>query len=268
MAKRVDLYDSPNANFADQVMAAIRRETYGEDIGQNSWITVKEYDTFYGWLSLIPGEHVLEVASGSGGPALYLARKHGCRVTGIDVNESGIARANQAALASHTLNAYFQLADATQPLPFEDGVFDGLLCMDSANHFQDRPRVLREWQRVLKPGRRVVFTDPVVITGPVSNEELAIRCSTGFFVFVPPEATERFIQQAGFNLLRCDDVTENLELTSGRWHAARQQHQADLVKIEGEERFRGLQSFTAVVHTLTRERRLSRFVYLAEKPLA
>lgn len=268
MSRRVDLYNSTYGNFSDPVLAAIRRETYGEDIGQNSWITAKEYDTFYSWLSLKPGEHVLEVASGSGGPALYLARQHGCRITGIDVNESGIAAANQAALASHTLSAYFQLADATQRLPFEAGMFDGLLCMDSANHFPDRPGILREWQRVLKPGRRAVFTDPVAITGPVSNEELAIRSSIGFFLFVPPEMTERFIQQAGFNLLRCDDVTENIEQTSGRWYAARQQHRAELVRIEGEERFSGLQNFTAVVHTLTRERRLSRFAYLVEKPAA
>ena len=41
MSKRIDLYNSTYSNFSDQVMAAIRHETYGEDIGQNSWITVE-----------------------------------------------------------------------------------------------------------------------------------------------------------------------------------------------------------------------------------
>ena len=54
MSNRVDLYDSTYGNFKEQVLAEVRRETYGEDIGQNSWITAEEYDAFYGWLSLLP----------------------------------------------------------------------------------------------------------------------------------------------------------------------------------------------------------------------
>src|SRR6185295_1245666 len=87
VSARVDLYNSTYGNFKERVLAAIRRETYGEDIGQNSWITAEEYDSFYGWLELAPQPHVLEVASGSGGPALYLARQHGCRITGVDIND-------------------------------------------------------------------------------------------------------------------------------------------------------------------------------------
>lgn len=73
------------------------------------------------------------------------------------------------------------------------------------------------------------------------------------------------MEEAGFKLLRCEDVTSNIELTSGRWHASRQKHREGLIKIEGEERFDGLQTFFATVHKLTSERRLSRFVFLAEK---
>lgn len=265
MSNRVDLYNSTYGNFKEQVLAEVRRETYGKDIGQNSWITAEEYDTFYSWLGLVPKAHVLEVASGSGGPALYLARTHGCRITGIDINEEGLNTAKQAALAAQIMGADFQFADMDKPLPFEDESFEAILCIDSMNHFHDRLGVLREWYRILKTGRRILFTDPVVLTGPVSNEELAARSNIGFFLFVPPEVTERFIREAGFNLLRREDVTGNIELTSGRWHAARQQHRDDLLKIEGEERFEGLQRFAAAVHKLSRERRLSRFVFVAER---
>lgn len=264
MSNRVDLYKSTYGNFKEQVLAEIRRETYGQDIGQSSWITTDEYDTFYRWLGLSSQVHVLEVASGSGGPALYLARTHRCRVTGIDINDEGLNTARQAALAAQ-IDAEFRFADADKSLPFEADSFDAVMCIDSMNHFRNRLHVLCEWHRVLKAGGRVLFTDPVVLTGPVSGEELAVRSSIGFFLFVPPEVTERLIKDAGFALLRREDATGNIELTSGRWHAARQRHQDDLLKLEGEDRFEGLQSFLAAVHKLTRERRLSRFVFVAEK---
>jgi len=264
MSNPVDLYNSAYGNFKEQVLAEIRRETYGEDLGQSSWITVDEYDTFYRWLGLAPQAHVLEVASGSGGPALHLARTHKCRITGIDINDEGLNTARRAAQAAQ-IEADFRFADADNSLPFEAGSFDAVTCIDSMNHFRDRLHVLCEWHRVLKAGGRMLFTDPVVLTGPVSSEELAARSSIGFFLFVPPEVTERFIKDAGFTLLRREDATGNIELTSGRWHAARQRRREDLLKLEGEQRFEGLQRFLAAVHKLTRERRLSRFVFVAEK---
>lgn len=265
MSNQVDLYNSTYGNFAERVLAEIRQEAFGEDIGQNSWITTDEYDTFFRWLDLSAEDHILEIASGSGGPALYLAKNYRCRITGIDINEEGVKTANQSATKAKIINAKFQLGNVNERLPFDDETFDAVMCMDSANHFPDRLAILREWYRVLKTSQRILFTDPVVMTGPVSNEELAARSNIGFFIFMPLETTQFFIKQAGFKLIRCEDVTGNIELTSGRWHAARQRHRQDLVKIEGEERFDGLQKFFSTVHRLTSEQRLSRFVFLAEK---
>ena len=265
MSKQVDLYSSTYGNFQQQVLAKIRRETFGEDIGQNSWITTDEYDGFYNWLKLSPGDHVLEIACGSGGPALYLANKFKCRITGVDINEEGVNTANRQASDAKIEDAKFQVADVDQRLPFDNETFDAVMCTDSMNHFHDRPGYLREWYRVLKSGKRAMFTDPVVMTGPVSNQELAARSNIGFFLFVPLEITEKFIQQAGFKLVHREDVTGNIELTSGRWYASRQKYSEDLIKIEGEERFHGLQDFFAMVHKLTSERRLSRFLFVVEK---
>jgi cyclopropane fatty-acyl-phospholipid synthase-like methyltransferase len=265
MAKEVDLYHSAYGNLNAEVLSKVRSETYGEDIGQSSWITTQEYDKFYSWLELKAERHLLEVASGSGGPALYLTRKYECRITGIDINEDGLNSAKEAARAANISSADFQFADVDKVLPFENESFDAIMCIDAANHFRDRLHVLRQWHRVLKTGGRLLFTDPVVLTGPVSNEELMARSNIGFFLFMPLEVTERFITQAGFTLLRREDVTENAAVTSGRWHDARQKHRDSLLKIEGQERFDGLQRFLGAVHKLTSERRLSRFVFVAKK---
>jgi cyclopropane fatty-acyl-phospholipid synthase-like methyltransferase len=94
---------------------------------------------------------------------------------------------------------------------------------------------------------------------------LADRSSIGVFVFMPPETTEQFVADAGLKLIRREDVTENAAMTSSRWHDAREKRRERLIEIEGESRFNGLQQFLAAVHKLTRERRLSRYAFLAEK---
>jgi SAM-dependent methyltransferase len=267
MSKQVDLFDSTYEHFSDDVLAVIRKETFGNDIGQNSWLTSDEYDRFISWLGITKEYHVLEAASGSGGPALYLVNKTGCRLTGIDANENGVASAVQS--LNNSDNAHlidFKLADANAPLPFKDNTFDAVICIDSMNHFPDRLHVFKEWKRVLKKGGRALFTDPVLITGPVTNEELALRSSIGLFLFVPDGYNEKLIDKAGFHLLKVEDVSGNAALVSGRWKESRQRHKNALLQIEGEERFEGLQKFFEAVRKLTSEKRLSRIVYLVENP--
>jgi SAM-dependent methyltransferase len=266
MNRKVDLFDSTYSNFEAEVLARIRRKTFGEDFGQNSWTTAEEYRRWAEWLELHEGSHALEVASGSGGPAIFLAELFGGRVTGIDINAHGVAVAVQRAQA-HGLSARvaFQETDAGVMLPFPDLAFDAILCIDSANHFPHRLRVLKEWRRILNPGGKILFTDPVVITGLVSSEEFAVRSSVGYFLFAPPGVNEHLIQEAGFELVRREDGTENAASVSKRWHDARAEDHDAIVQIEGEERYVKLQQFFSVVHRLTSERRLSRFVYMAQK---
>lgn len=266
MNRKVDLFDSTYSHFEAEVLARIRQKTFGEDFGQNSWTTAEEYRRWTEWLEIDESSHILEVASGSGGPAIFLAQLCGGRVTGVDINAHGVASAIQRAQAhgcSHRVA--FEEADAGARLPFPDLTFDAILCIDSANHFADRLHVLQEWHRILKPGGKALFTDPVVITGLVSNDELAARSSIGYFLFAPPGVNEQLIEKAGLELVRQEDVTENAAVVSKRWHDARAEDHEALVQIEGEERFVNLQQFFFTVHLLTSERRLSRFVYLAQK---
>lgn len=262
----VDLFDSTYRNFKERVLADVRRATFGKDFGQNSWTTADEYERFATWLALAPDASVLEVASGSGGPALHLARVSGCRILGIDVNPHGVemARRLTAELGLES-QAQFEVGDATDPLPFEDCRFDAVVCIDSANHFPDRGAVLREWRRVLRPGGRLLYTDPVVVTGLVTAAELAARSSIGVFVFSAAGTNEGLLGQAGFAVLRSEDVTGNAALVSRRWRAARASHREALLAIEGAERYEGLQQFFATVHQLSSEHRLSRLALLARR---
>jgi SAM-dependent methyltransferase len=262
----VDLFDSTYRNFEDDVLARVRRATFGHDFGQNSWTDADEYRRWADWLELTGDAHVLEVACGAGGPALFLAGLGRGRVTGIDVNAHGIATAARLAAASPFADRVaFEVGDATARLPFTDASFTAIVCVDSACHFPRRLDVLREWRRVLRPGGRLLFTDPVVVTGFVGNDELAVRSSIGFFLFSPPGVNETLLAEVGFTLERREDVTANAAAISQRWHDARERDREALLRIEGDERFAGLQRFFTTVHRLTSERRLSRFAYLARR---
>lgn len=264
---KVNLYDHVYGDFDSTAEGAVRRETYGEDLGQSSWLTATEWLGFADQLGIGEGSDVLEVGSGSGGPAVYLAAKRACRVTGVDINEHGVRNAIALAGARGVADrTHFQAVDASQPLPFGDGRFDAVVSNDAMCHLRNRVSVLRDWHRVLRPGGRALFTDAMVLTGIVSQEELATRSSVGYYLFVPPGANERMLQEAGFTVRAAQDVTTNAAEVASRWHDARERNRVALVVREGEANFDGLQRFLQCVRTLSVERRLSRYAYLAEKP--
>jgi len=86
-------YDANYGNFQTELYAEIRREAFGEDIGQNSWVTSDEQDKFLEWLDLTPRKILLDVACGAGGPALRITAATGCSVVGVDTHDQAIATA-------------------------------------------------------------------------------------------------------------------------------------------------------------------------------
>jgi SAM-dependent methyltransferase len=263
----VNLYDNVYGDFSSNAEFAVRRETYGEDLGQSSWLTAREWLGFADRLGVTADADVLEVGSGSGGPAVYLAKARGCRITGVDVNEHGVRNATSLA-ESHGVSdrVQFEAIDASKPLPFASESFDVVVSNDAMCHIANRAAVLRDWYRLLRPGGRALFTDAMVVTGIVSHHELATRSSIGFYLFVPPGLNEALLRQAGFVVRSVEDVTANAADVASRWHDARERHRDPLVAREGEANFEGLQRFLRCVHELSVERRLSRFAYLGEKP--
>src|SRR4051794_27061408 len=85
----VDLYGTAYGNFATQALEQVRRETYGEDFGQSSWVTGQEYRRFFGLLGLTAAHPVLDISCGSGGPPPFLSRRNRFPVTGGGINEGG-----------------------------------------------------------------------------------------------------------------------------------------------------------------------------------
>jgi SAM-dependent methyltransferase len=264
--KRVDLYGASYRNFATDLYADIRREAFGEDIGQTGWLTAEEQDLFISWLGLTKSSQVLDLACGSGKPTLRIAQKTGCHVSGVDLHSEAIASAKVSARElGYEGRTRFYEGNAADRLSFASQCFDAVTCIDAVNHLPNRPHVLEEWRRVLKPGGRLLFTDPIVLTGPMTNAEIAIRASIGLFVFVPEGFDEALLRETGFEVERIEDRTDNMAKNAAGWLAARGKREVDLRKIEGDEVFFGQQRFLETAALLAKERRLSRFAILARR---
>jgi len=262
----VDHYGAQYGNFDSDLLAEVRREAFGQDIGQTGWLTASEQDLFIDWLGLSEKDHLLDIACGSGRPTIRLAEATGCKATGIDLHDdailNAIAYAKKQGLAART---NFQAGNAAESLDFPDNEFDALMCIDAINHLPDRIGVLKEWHRVLKPGGRLLFTDPIIVTGPLTNDEIAIRASIGVFLFVPDGTDERMLEAAGFAIERVADRTENMALNARGWLNARAIRESALRRIEGDEVFDGQQIFFDTAACLAEEKRLSRKVFVARK---
>jgi SAM-dependent methyltransferase len=270
MTAKVDLYDGAYGNYEEEVYRRIRVETYGEDLGQTSWVNKEESAEIMRQLKVGRESTVLEIGCGSGRFALNVANDTGCRVIGMDVNGPAIERAQQlvqkmAAPDGLSERASFENGDASKPLRFAEGMFDAVFSNDAMCHIAGREGVLREMRRVLKPGGRILFSDALVIGGVISQEEIASRSAIGYYLFSPPGANERLIEEAGLRLLEAKDTTGNASAIAGRWQEARAKRAEMLMGIEGKENFEGLQRFLGSVKKLNAERRLLRLVYLAER---
>jgi SAM-dependent methyltransferase len=261
----IRLYDNAYLGSAQNIYRQIRTDTYDLDLGQTGWMNAEELREFLQFLDLTLKTRVLEVGCGAGGCALYLAQLTHAQVTGIDVNPSAIEEARTSAKSMPEARVCFEQIDANELLPFGDASFDAVFSNDAMCHIPDRSRALKEWFRVLKPDGRILFTDAMILTGPITNEQLMTRSSIALCLFLPPGENERLIREAGFDLISSVDLTSNAAAISRRWHDARARRYDDLVRIEGMPTFQGLQKFLSCAHTLSEKRLLSRFMYAGRK---
>ena len=265
MAADFNLYDDHYGQLGADPQQAVRRDTYDEDLGQASWITLAEAREWFRLLNLDSGTTALEIACGSGGVTCRMARETGAACVGVDISawiEAATATVREQGLSSKVA---FQVVDAARPLPFPEESFDAVFCNDAINHLPDRSAVLRDWHRVLRPGGRLLFTDPIVVTGQLTNEEIRARSSIGFFLFTPLGHNERLLADGGFVVEGVRDVTAAVASVSEKWRTAREKRRPALLHLEGEDAFASLQRFLEAVHLLASERRLSRYMYLASR---
>ena len=89
-------YDVNYGNFQTDLYAQIRRDAFGDDIGQSSWLTSDEQDRFLSWLNLSPGKSLLDIAADRAVRCCESRKVLGARCRS-DVHDQAIAMANSLA---------------------------------------------------------------------------------------------------------------------------------------------------------------------------
>ncbi len=150
---------------------------------------------------------VLDVCSALGGPARHLARKYGCRVTGLDATakmvDEAVARTEREGL-SHLV--MFRLGNALD-IPFHAGTLDVVWGQDAWCYITDKERLIREAHRVLKPGGVIAFTDWVQAANMSDNEWEELNTFMAFPYMETLDGYERMLIEEGFTIVEKDDLT-------------------------------------------------------------
>ncbi|MCP3469386.1 class I SAM-dependent methyltransferase [Bradyrhizobium sp. CCGUVB1N3] len=150
---------------------------------------------------------VLDVGSGVGGPARFLASTCGCRVTGVDLSAPFVEAARYlTARTGLSERVSFETASAFE-LPFDAGRFDVAWLQHVAMNIPDRARLYREIRRVLKVGGRFATYDVVLGGGePLYPVPWARTSATSFLLSAA--ATREAVEAAGFRTLVSQDDSE------------------------------------------------------------
>jgi len=167
LAQVVEYYDTHPIN-EDQIRAAVAASGIAWEHLTAEILQRHDQDHFGGLEAndlLIAGagiratDRVLDVCSGLGGPARYLAGRVGCHVTGLDLTASRHESAQR-------LTAHVGLGDRTAfhlgsalDMPFPDSSFDVVVGQEAWCHVPDKPALIAECARVVKPGGVIAFTD-------------------------------------------------------------------------------------------------------------
>jgi demethylmenaquinone methyltransferase/2-methoxy-6-polyprenyl-1,4-benzoquinol methylase len=102
-----------------------------------------------------PDEEVLDVATGTAAVAIELARRHGCRVVGVDQSPEMLAAGRERVEDAGLGNRIELVEGSAERLPFPDGSFDGLTFTYLLRYVEDPAATLRELARVVRPGGTV-----------------------------------------------------------------------------------------------------------------
>jgi sarcosine/dimethylglycine N-methyltransferase len=230
-----------SVGIADQVLSALRAANGPE--ARITPETLAPFDHFHGRglaatqeiaarLAPSPGERLLDIGSGIGGPARWIAATFGVEVTGVDLTPEFCA-------AAEALNAVTGLAGRVRiiegsalALPVPDAAYDAAYSQNVIMNIADKPLFYCEAFRVLRPGGRLALSN--LCAGPAGEPWFPVpwASSRDTSFLATPESTRADLLAAGFEIVDFRDVTPELLEAHRRFRDRTEKRNAPRIAVE------------------------------------
>jgi len=245
---------------------AVCRQVFGQSSrgGQLSFTPVTQIHLLVEKLHITSQSHVLELASGTGGLSLYLAKLSGCRLTGLDISPVAVKIANkQAMLQGLSERVNFEVGILPE-LPYQDCSFDVVVSIDSVYGVPEKTALFRGCYRVLRPCGYLGFY--TLYERRKFSAESAMHARARYWF--PLQPYSKLLEEVGFKDILKMDLTEDFIRLAKRWINTILENRASLDKELGKKITRGLLAGDIrTAWTLATQGYVGRALFKAQKPL-
>jgi cyclopropane fatty-acyl-phospholipid synthase-like methyltransferase len=203
-----------------------------------------------GLIGLGRESRVLEIGSGLGGPARYLAHTVGCHVTALELQQELHDVALDLTRRCGLGNRVAHVRGDALSYPLEVGRFDAAVSWLAIHHIPERPRLIERLAQAVRPGGHVYIED-LVERAPMSEADAADARQTLYAIsLTDAEELAQELDDAGFDEIDMTDMTPSW----GSFCRARaktfREHRERHVRVHGEETTSRLEAFFAAVERL------------------
>lgn len=220
----------------ESAVLSIESRVCGCRYGASGWTTRNQADDLVASLKLQAGVRLLDLGSGSGWPALYLAEKSGCDAVLVDSSETGLSAAADR-IRSDGMSATVStvVADATD-LPFAEGSFDSINHSDLLCCLARKKSMLKGCRNVIKPDGQMAFT--VIFAAPNLSSKQRERAKEFGPAFIEVGVNySELLAQTGWVITRQVDLTKTYAASAQKLIEEFEARESDLVEVIGREEY-------------------------------
>lgn len=211
----VDFY-SRHPISEGQIVDALRRQ--GKDLERLQPEDLYDLDQdHYGGLEAVEAlarraridaaSRVLDVCAGLCGPARFIARRWGARVTGLDLNPERAAGARRLTARVGLARLVRMVRGDAQSLPFGARAFTAVVSQEGLLHIPDKGRVLAECGRVLLSGGRIAFSDWIGTSRLGDSERRRLEEWMAAVTLQSIAGYKALLARAGFGAIDAEDLS-------------------------------------------------------------